>query len=87
MVSQGPKGFYSIFFDAFMRQDLRFLFTNLRKYCDALSLDSRILFAHLGVDILVGHCETFLVNGLAMSIFATFGEEPRIFIDGGVVYS
>jgi len=51
MVSQGSKGFYSIFFDAIMRQDLRFLFTNLRKYCDALFLDSRILFAHLGLDI------------------------------------
>ena len=51
MVSQGLKGFYSIFFDAFMRQDLRFLFNNLRKYCDTLFLDSRILFAHLGVEI------------------------------------
>ncbi|MGC8928068.1 MAG: hypothetical protein ACP5QK_09105 [Myxococcota bacterium] len=46
LVSQGGKGFYSIFFDAFNRVNKRFLFEKLPYYCDALFLDSRILFAH-----------------------------------------
>lgn len=51
LVSQGGKGFYSIFFDALNSLNRKFLFDKLPKYCDALFLDSRILFAHLNLEV------------------------------------
>ncbi len=51
LVSQGGKDFYSIFFDAFYRLGEKFLFKNLHRYCDALFIDSRILFSYLNMDV------------------------------------
>lgn len=51
LVSQGEGDFYSIFFDALLKLGKRFLLKNISKYCDALFIDSRILFAHLKMEI------------------------------------
>ncbi|MCX7943055.1 MAG: hypothetical protein N2746_00900 [Deltaproteobacteria bacterium] len=51
LVSQGVKEFYSIFFDSFYRLGEDFLFENISRYCSALFVDSRVLFAHLKIDV------------------------------------
>jgi|GEM_PF-2143311 len=51
LFSQSNRELYSIFYDALFRAGDQFLLNNLHKYCNAVILDSRILFAHQNLKI------------------------------------
>lgn len=51
LVAQGQRRFYSLFFDTLLKSRKDFLIENLARYCDGLFIDSRILFAHLGLNV------------------------------------